>query len=161
MRQPNSYLELKDCCGQQCMGCDKKISVFYIFIYFFFINNYFVPFKVNPLGYNTLMPAFFPILAILTGILMGYCAISKYAIKHGMQHQDYCRKLPWYGRNGFGTVRYRLLGGRTFEELVGFIRSSERFSQIMTRELTSHWVTQWAICVTAWSCLWMANCSLT
>ena len=32
---------------------------------YLFINNYLVPFKVTPIRYNTLMPAFFPILKTL------------------------------------------------------------------------------------------------
>ena len=36
----------------------------YLFMYLF-INNYRVPFKVTPVKYNTLMPAFFPIVETL------------------------------------------------------------------------------------------------
>ena len=44
--------------------CNQKITVFSIYSksIYLFINNYLVTFKVPPLRYNTLMPAFFPIL---------------------------------------------------------------------------------------------------
>ena len=49
-----------------CTRCDRKITViFNFFKKFSIINHYLVPFKVTPLIYNTLMPAFFPIVETL------------------------------------------------------------------------------------------------
>ena len=52
----------------QYARCDQKITVIFNFFkkYLFApFNNYIVAFKVIPLSYNTLMPAFFPILEAL------------------------------------------------------------------------------------------------
>ena len=60
-------------------GLIMATSVVYILNFFkniyLFINNYLVPFNVNapPLRYNTLMPAFFPILEILLKRALCYC----------------------------------------------------------------------------------------
>ena len=48
-----------------CTRCDQKIVVIFLKSIYLFINNCFDPFKVTPLSYNTLMPAFFPILETL------------------------------------------------------------------------------------------------
>ena len=54
--------------------CDQKITVIFNFSKkYLFINNYLVPFKVTPLRYNTLMPAFFPILETLLQQAFWYC----------------------------------------------------------------------------------------
>ena len=52
-------------------GLFKKYREFYIFSksIYLFMNIYFVPFKVIPLGYNTFMPTFFPILEALKKII--------------------------------------------------------------------------------------------
>ena len=45
--------------------CDQKITIIFSKNIYLFIKNYLVPLKVIPLRYNTLMPAFFPILEAL------------------------------------------------------------------------------------------------
>ena len=52
--------------------CVIKRTVQFSKIINFFINNYLVPFKVNPLRYNTLIPAFFPTIETLLKRVVGY-----------------------------------------------------------------------------------------